>query len=149
MTGQQYYFWLVGQRADRLYLGRNNRINSHDSPKSGPHFACRFNLGLISRSIMPSQTWSITHHDSLGEVTNHPTPIEWNSDLGLTVGGSNQDLFQPNNKDRRVLTSRRGDWNVVVSWWGPDERTRLVHADDEESRNLEVECLALTVNDEG
>ena len=46
--------------------------------------------------------------------------------LGLSVGGRNLNLQAPDNNNRRVLTSRTNDWNVVVSWFGSDEHTRLV-----------------------
>ena len=52
-------------------------------------------------------------------------PVGWNTCVGLTVGGENTNQFAPDNNNRRVLTTRTGDWNVVVYWWQANERAFL------------------------
>ena len=54
------------------------------------------------------------------DKTSHG-PVHWNERVGLEVGGENTDQFAPDNNNRRVLTTRPNDWNVVVYWWKGDE----------------------------
>ena len=117
-----YYFWTVAGTT-RVYLGRNQRFDT-DTPATGPHFSYRYNLGLLDWNFGRLQTWTVSHcvnHHEDGDVV----PMN-DVHLGLSVGGRNLNLQAPDNNNRRVLTSRTNDWNVVVSWFGSDEYTRLV-----------------------
>ena len=122
--GTHYYFWTVAG-STRKYLGRHQRIG-RDTPTTGPHFSCRFNLGFLDWNEGRLQTWTVSHcvhHHEDGDAVPMNTV-----NLGLSVGGRNLNSLAPDNDNRRVLTSRTNDWNVVVSWFGSDEYTRLVVA---------------------
>mmetsp|Transcript_736 Transcript_736/g.1068 ORF Transcript_736/g.1068 Transcript_736/m.1068 type:complete len:227 (-) Transcript_736:452-1132(-) len=125
--GLHYYFWTVSNDGSRrLYLGRKERIGN-DSPERPPHWSHRFNLGLspwTAETQRPPQTWTVSHC-AQQSFFGDGAPVPFDAALGLSVGGVNPDLAAPDNINRRVLTSRRDDWNVVVSWFGPDERTSL------------------------
>jgi len=116
----------------KLFLGRGQRTTK-ETPSMHPHYSCRFNLDLTECSnsannkrgndeqkelLFSPQTWTIfmdeRNKESLGTV-------DWNVPVGLSIGGVNTDQFAPDNTNRRVLTTRPGDWNVVVSWWQAHE----------------------------
>lgn len=143
--GKSYRLWNIDDHngiQQRLYLERLLRISCGDAPDMSPHYSHRFELGLcrynssLSSACKPEerQTWIIgIENDKIprsNEQQQQIMHVPWKQAIPMTIGGGMKDHLSPHNEIRRVLTSRKGDWNVVVKWFNRDECTQLVRLED-------------------
>jgi len=120
----------VLQAADNRYLQRTRRITTEE-PHEEPHRSCRFAVGF---AMEPTQ-WlrvQVAHCEPTGSAV-----AAYGSPIGITVAGAASDPTSPDTDIARLLTLRPYDEpNVVVHWWGTDERLLLepVPVGDEASK---------------
>jgi hypothetical protein len=120
--GENYLFWIYDKTIKcRVYLERNARIGRRKLTPEREWDETGFYLGL-SPTSKPSQHWEITGRSS-GQA------MEWESLVGLTVGGNNPDRRQPDSTERRCLSSSpvKPFWHSTFeSIWDDSEQIQLV-----------------------
>lgn len=94
------------------YLQRTTAVIRPEDPTV--HKTIRFEVGLSG------------HHTQTWQCEAATPDISFRQIIGLTVAGKNPDRTSPDNQDRRYLTLRPGDPNVVVSWFRENEHVSFV-----------------------
>jgi len=141
--GRFYYFWTFrgGGFPFRLYLERHRRLTV-DTPSGTKYIDCPFDLGL--RPWPPTQTWDVSYGSWI-ENTEQNHSVQWETPIGLSVGGTNKDDMQADGRQRRLLTVSGCTMRVLPSTWGNDERFQLVKAGNTSS-NLKFYSTNLFVS---
>jgi len=136
--GRKYRFWLYDElRFNRVDLVRQIPIGDGFDITLQPQQRKEGDFCLL-------QLWNISHSENASDGDL----IEWNTEIGLSVGGDQDESRRASSVERKLLSFSQkaikfdvdqsdkpsftgAQWHATTDTWGPNEKMCIVRSDDE------------------